>query len=78
MCVVPALADNDPKYVGDVWVVEKLDHLARQGVTTLLGVFDTLEGAQKFSDQVSNNNDSLASISKTAFYTTKWSNINEE
>ena len=78
MRVVPALAGDDPKYVGDVWVVEKLDHLARQGVTTLLGVFDTLEGAQKFSDQVSNNHDSLASISKTAFYTTKWSDTNEE
>ena len=78
MRVVPALAGDDPKYVGDVWVVEKLDRLALQGVTTLLGVFDTLEGAQKFSDQVSNNNDSLASISKTAFYTTEWNSTNEE
>lgn len=78
MRFVPALADNDPKYVGDVWVVEEEDLLALHGVSAMLGVFDTLEGAQKFSEQVGNDPNSLVSISKTAYYTTKWGNTNEE
>lgn len=78
MCFVPALADNDPKYVGDVWIVEEEDLLALHGVSAILGVFDTLEGAQKFCEQVGNDPNSLVSISKTAYYTTKWSNTSEE
>ena len=78
MCVVPALAGDAPKYVGDVWVVEEEDLLALYGVSTLLGVFDTLEGARKFSEQVGNGPNSTVRISKTAYYTTKWSNTNEE
>ena len=78
MRFVPALADNDPKYVGDVWVVEEEDLLALHGVSAMLGVFDTLEGAQRFSEQIGNDPNSLVSISKTAYYTTKWSDTNEE
>ena len=69
---------NDPKYLRDVWVVEEEDLLALHGVSALLGVFDTLEGAKKFSKQIGNDPNSLVSISKTAYYTTKWSDANEE
>ena len=78
MCVVPALAGDAPKYVGDVWIVEEEDLLALHGVSAILGVFDTLEGAQKFSEQIGNDPNSLVSISKTAYYTTKWSSTSEE
>ena len=59
MCFVPALAGDTPKYVGDVWIVEEEDLLALHGVSAILGVFDTLEGAQKFSEQIGNDPNSL-------------------
>lgn len=73
-----AVEDDSPKYVGDVWIVEEEDLLALHGVSTLIGVFDTLEGAQKFSEQVGNGPNSTVRISKTAYYATKWSDTNEE
>ena len=76
MCVVPALAGDAPKYVGDVWVVEEVDHFGRANM--LLGVFDTLAGAQEFSNNVEHDPPYGISISKTAYYTTKWNNTNEE
>lgn len=75
---MPALADNDPKYVGDVWIVEEIDRLVRDGGNMLLGVFDTLSGAQKFNANVKCDPHCAISISKTAYYTTKWSDTNEE
>ena len=78
MCVVPALVGDAPKYVGDVWVVEEVDSLVRDGGNMLLGVFDTLAGAQAFSSNVECDPHCTISISKIAYYTTKWSNTNEE
>lgn len=78
MRFVPAVTGDAPKYVGDVWVVEEEDLLALHGVSAILGVFDTLEGAQKFYEKVGNDPNSLVSISKTAYYTTKWGNTSEE
>lgn len=78
MCVVPALVGDDPKYVGDVWIVEHVDHLGRHGGNVQLGVFDTLAGAKKFSRNVKPFPHYTISIIKTAYYTTKWSNTNEE
>lgn len=78
MCVVPALAGAEPKYVGDVWVVEEVDRLVRNGGNVQLGVFDTLAGAEKFSSNVECDPHCTISISKIAYYTTKWSNTNEE
>ena len=78
MCVVPAVAAPDPKYVGDVWIVEEIDHLGRHTCNMLLGVFDTLAGAQKFSANVECDPHYTISISKIAYYTTKWSDTNEE
>lgn len=78
MRVVPALADNDPKYVGDVWIVEEIDRLVRDGGNMMLGVFDTLDGAEKFSANVECDPHCTVSISKIAYYTTKWSDTNEE
>ena len=78
MRFVPALACDTPKYLCDVWVVEEEDLLALHGVCAILGVFDTLEGAQKFSEQIGNDPNSLVSISKTAYYTTKWGKTREE
>ena len=75
---MPALAGDDPKYVGDVWIVEEVDRLVRQGGNQLLGVFDTLDGATKFSSNVAHDPHYTISISKTAYYTTKWSDTNEE
>lgn len=78
MCFVPAVTDVAPKYVGDVWVVEEVDILVRQGGNMLLGVFDTLDGAEKFSSKIEHDPHCTISISKTAYYTTKWSDTNEE
>lgn len=78
MRFVPALADNDPKYVGDVWVVEEIDHLGLHTGNMLLGVFDTFAGAQKFSANVECDTRFAISINKIAYYTTKWSDTNEE
>ena len=78
MCVVPALADDAPKYVGDVWIVEEIDHLGRYSGNMLLGVFDTFAGAQKFSADVECDTRFAISINKIAYYTTKWSDTNEE
>ena len=78
MCVVPALACDSPKYVGDVWVVEEVDRLVRHGGNVQLGVFDTLAGAQAFSSNVKCDPTCTISISKIAYYTTKWSDTNEE
>ena len=67
---------NTPKYVGDVWVVEEVD---RRGMVNIpLGVFDTLTGAQEFSSGVKCDPHYTISISKIAYYTTKWSDTNEE
>lgn len=76
MRVVPAVADDTPKYVGDVWVAEEVDRLGL--VNMQLGVFDTLAGAQKFSANVKCDPHYTISISKIAYYTTKWSDTNEE
>lgn len=76
MRVVPAVAGDDPKYVGDVWVVEEVDRLGL--VNMQLGVFDTLTGAQEFSSNVKYDPHYTISISKIAYYTTKWSDTNEE
>ena len=73
---MPALADDAPKYVGDVWIVEDVDHFGRGNMQ--LGVFDTLAGAQKFSADVECDTHYTISISKIAYYTTKWSDTNEE
>lgn len=73
---MPAVTDSDAKYVGDVWVVEEVDRLGRGNM--LLGVFDTLAGAQQFGNNVRRDPHYEISISKTAYYTTKWSNTNEE
>ena len=78
MRVVPALAGDTPKYLCDVWVVEEVDRLVRDGGNMLLGVFDTLSGAQAFSSNVECDPHYTISISKIAYYTTKWSNTNEE
>ena len=78
MRVVPALAGDAPKYVGDVWVVEEVDSLVRDGGNVRLGVFDTLAGAQQFSNNVECDPHYTIIISKIAYYTTKWSNTNEE
>lgn len=76
MCFVPALGDDAPKYVGDVWMVESVDHLGR--VNMPLGVFDTLTGAQEFSSTVKRAPRCTMNISKIAYYTTDWVDINEE
>ena len=78
MRVVPALAGDDPKYVGDVWIVENVDYFGRHGGNVQLGVFDTLTGAQEFSNNVKCDPHYTISISKIAYYTTKWSDTNEE
>ena len=78
MRFVPALAGDAPKYLCDVWVVEEVDHLGRHGGNVQLGVFDTLTGAEKFSSNVECDPHYTISISKIAYYTTKWSNTNEE
>ena len=78
MCVVPAVTSPEPKYVGDVWVVEEADRLVRHGGNVQLGVFDTLAGAEKFSSNVECDPHCTISISKIAYYTTKWSDTNEE
>ena len=78
MCVVPALAGDAPKYVGDVWIVEEVDSLVRDGGNVRLGVFDTLAGAQQFSNNVECDPHYTIIISKIAYYTTKWSDTNEE
>ena len=75
---MPAVADNEPKYVGDVWIVEEIEPLGRRGNNMLLGVFDTLAGAQKFSANVILDPHYTISISKTAYYTTNWSDTHEE
>ena len=76
MCVVPALTGDSPKYVGDVWAVEEVDRLGL--VNMQLGVFDTLAGAQQFSSAIVHGPNYSVIVSKTAFYTTKWSDTNEE
>ena len=76
MRVVPALTGDSPKYVGDVWVVEEVDRLGL--VNMQLGGFDTLAGAQEFSSNVKCDPHYTISISKIAYYTTKWSDTNEE
>ena len=76
MRFVPAVTGDTPKYVGDVWVVEEVDHFGRGNMP--LGVFDTLAGAQEFSSNVKCDPHYTISISKIAYYTTKWSNTNEE
>lgn len=78
MRVVSALVGDSPKYVGDVWVVEEVDRLGRHDSNLLLGVFDTLAGAQQFSSNVGYDPHYEIGISKIAYYTTKWSNTNEE
>ena len=77
MRLVPAVTGNDPKYLRDVWIVEEL-FPAAWGMSVVLGVFDTLEGAQKFNHQISSSANGPISISKTAYYTTNWSDLNEE
>ena len=78
MCVVPAVTGDAPKYVGDVWIVEEVDSLVRDGGNVRLGVFDTLAGAQQFSNNVECDPHYTIIISKIAYYTTKWSDTNEE
>ena len=76
MRVVPAVTGDTPKYVGDVWVAEEVDHFGR--VNMPLGVFDTPAGAQEFSSGVKCDPHYTIIISKVAYYTTKWSYTNEE
>ena len=78
MRVVPAVTGDAPKYVGDVWIAEEVDSLVRAGGNVRLGVFDTLAGAEKFSSNVVCDPHYTIIISKIAYYTTKWSNTNEE
>lgn len=75
---MPAVTSPEPKYVGDVWIVEEVDRLVRHGGNVQLGVFDTLAGAEKFSSNVECDPHCAISISKIAYYTTKWSDTNEE
>ena len=76
MRFVPALDDDAPKYVGDVWIVEEVDHLGR--VNMPLGVFDTIAGAREFSSTVKHDPRCTMNISKIAYYATDWVDINEE
>ena len=76
MRVVPAVTDDTPKYVGDVWVAEEVDRFGR--VNMPLGVFDTLSGAQEFSSGVKCDPNYTIIISRVAYYTTNWSDTNEE
>ena len=73
---MPAVTGDAPKYVGDVWAVEEVDRLGL--VNMQLGVFNTLAGAQEFSSNVKCDPHYTISISKIAYYTTKWSDTNEE
>lgn len=78
MRVVPAVTGDAPKYVGDVWVVEVVDRLGRQDNNLVLGVLDTLAGARKFSSAIAPDPNYSIVVSKTAYYTTNWSDTNEE